>query len=363
MDQACHYCGESYAMPVAYHHDEVECARNRRARSFSRVAKIILGASILAALLGVAQCARAQFVPGQLVTAVQLNTALANPNITGGSVATGVLNGNFLLSNFNGGSGATANTCWLGNMTWGPCVVSGPGGSTVGVVNGGTGVSSASPTAIDNISGFSGTGFINRTGPGAYSFIASPIPVANGGTAATSASGTALDNITGFSGTGILRRTGAGTYTFGTTVSPAEGGTGLGAFTRSGNTTTFATTSGSLTSGNCAKFDASGNVIDAGGACAVTIAAGTIALATSAISSAACSSEQTSAATGVATTDTLQSSFSGDPTAVTGYIPSTSGMLTIIGYTKTDFVAYKVCNNTSGSITPGAITLNWRVVR
>lgn len=37
--------------------------------------------------------------------------------------------------------------------------------------------------------------------------------------------------------------------------------------TRSGNTTSFATTSGSLPVGNCAKFDASGNVVDNGSTC------------------------------------------------------------------------------------------------
>ncbi len=44
--------------------------------------------------------------------------------------------------------------------------------------------------------------------------ITSPLPVAQGGTAASSGSGTALDNITGFSSTGFLTRTGAGAYTF-----------------------------------------------------------------------------------------------------------------------------------------------------
>ncbi len=44
--------------------------------------------------------------------------------------------------------------------------------------------------------------------------ITSPLPVAQGGTAASSASGTALDNITGFSSTGFLTRTGAGSYAF-----------------------------------------------------------------------------------------------------------------------------------------------------
>jgi hypothetical protein len=36
---------------------------------------------------------------------------------------------------------------------------------------------------------------------------------------------------------------------------------------RSGNTTTFATTTGSLPNGNCVKFDANGNLVDSGGTC------------------------------------------------------------------------------------------------
>lgn len=94
-----------------------------------------------------------------------------------------------------------------------------------------------------------------------------------------------------------------------------------------------------------------------------TIASGTSALGTSAISSAACATAVTTAATGTATTDALMASFNGDPTAVTGYVPLTAGMLTIIAYPTANNVNFKVCNNTSSSITPGAITLNWRVVR
>lgn len=41
-----------------------------------------------------------------------------------------------------------------------------------------------------------------------------PIPIASGGTNAASASGTALDNISGFASTGFLTRTGAGAYSF-----------------------------------------------------------------------------------------------------------------------------------------------------
>lgn len=97
--------------------------------------------------------------------------------------------------------------------------------------------------------------------------------------------------------------------------------------------------------------------------CTTTIASGAKALATSAISSATCTSVQTDTATGAATTDVVTAVFNADPTATTGYVPLTSGMLTIIVYPTSNTVNFKVCNNTLNSITPGAITLNWRVVR
>ena len=93
------------------------------------------------------------------------------------------------------------------------------------------------------------------------------------------------------------------------------------------------------------------------------VAKGTLALATSAISSATCTSAQTLTATGVVTTDVVLASFNGDPTAVTGYVPLTAGMLTIIVYPTANTLNVKVCNNTSSSITPGAITLNLSAVR
>ncbi len=105
------------------------------------------------------------------------------------------------------------------------------------------------------------------------------------------------------------------------------------------------------------------NNLSAAGGLTTTIASGTAALGTSSISSAACATVVTVSATNVATTDVLTASFNGDPTAVTGYIPATAGMLTIISYPTSGNVNFKVCNNTSSSVTPGAITLNWRVVR
>ena len=50
--------------------------------------------------------------------------------------------------------------------------------------------------------------------------------VAAGGTACAAASGTCLDNITGFSSTGFMNRTGSGTYTFTSTIGLINGGTG-----------------------------------------------------------------------------------------------------------------------------------------
>lgn len=100
-----------------------------------------------------------------------------------------------------------------------------------------------------------------------------------------------------------------------------------------------------------------------GGGGVALIASGTAAMGTGAIASAACATAVTVAATGVATTDVISASFNGDPTAVTGYVPLTTGMLAIIPYPTANNVNFKVCNSTSASITPGAITLNWRVAR
>jgi hypothetical protein len=103
--------------------------------------------------------------------------------------------------------------------------------------------------------------------------------------------------------------------------------------------------------------------LSAAGGLTTTIASGATAMGTGAITSGTCATVVTATATGTATTDVLTASFNGDPTAVTGYIPTTSGMLTIIAYPTLNTANFKVCNNTLGSITPGAITLNWRVVR
>lgn len=86
------------------------------------------------------------------------------------------------------------------------------------------------------------------------------------------------------------------------------------------------------------------------------------ALHTAAILSTACD-DTTATATGALTSDTLSVDFAADPTAVTGYIPATTGGLQIYFFTTSGTAHFKVCNPTSGSITPGAVSLNWVVSR
>lgn len=123
--------------------------------------------------------------------------------------------------------------------------------------------------------------------------------------------------------------------------------------------------SGSITSGDCAKWVNPWMLADAAAACGttLTIASGTSALGTAAISSGTCATVVTTSATGAATTDVIGWGFNGDPTATTGYQASTNGMLTIVAYPTANNVNFKVCNNTASAVTPGAVTLNWRVTR
>lgn len=106
----------------------------------------------------------------------------------------------------------------------------------------------------------------------------------------------------------------------------------------------------------------SGGIISAAGFTA-TIASGTATLGTSAIASGAAAAVVTVAASGVLTTDNIMADFNVDPTSTVGYQPSANGMLTIVKYPTANNVNFKVVNNTGASITPGAVTLNWRVVR
>lgn len=119
----------------------------------------------------------------------------------------------------------------------------------------------------------------------------------------------------------------------------------------------------SLASANSSATNYTATLPALTGTVSLVVASGAKALATSAISSGTCSAAQTATATGTLTTDTIEATFAADPTSTTGYSPSTTGMLAIISYPTADTVNFKVCNNTMASITPGAVTLNWKVRR
>jgi hypothetical protein len=94
-----------------------------------------------------------------------------------------------------------------------------------------------------------------------------------------------------------------------------------------------------------------------------TIASGSTALGTTLIASGAKSSILTVTATGVLATDNILADFNTDPSGITGYAPSASGMLTIIKWCSAGAINFYQYNNSGAGITPGAVTLNWRVCR
>ena len=96
--------------------------------------------------------------------------------------------------------------------------------------------------------------------------------------------------------------------------------------------------------------------------------AGTIALSTSSISTGTCQAVSAGttnsvAATNVATTDIIDWSPQVSLQGVTGYEVNTGGALSIDTYPTAGYINVNICNWTTGSITPGALTLNVRVIR
>lgn len=94
------------------------------------------------------------------------------------------------------------------------------------------------------------------------------------------------------------------------------------------------------------------------------IATGATALGTGAVSSATCATTVTGTATGATTASVVHWSLASDPNAVTGYAGSaTAAVVQIYAFPTANTVNFRVCNNTSGSITPGAMSVNWDVIQ
>lgn len=94
-----------------------------------------------------------------------------------------------------------------------------------------------------------------------------------------------------------------------------------------------------------------------------TIARGTATLGTSAIAANTCATTVSASATGTLSTDVILWTPNADISGVTGYGKLSTDGLIIYPYPSADNVSFVVCNATGTSITPGAASLNFRVIR
>ncbi len=247
-----------------------------------------------------------------------------------------------LSSGSSGGSGASLQA--LGTITTSPTLDGGNG--TVKTITATLGANITSCNAIQNFTtGQLVTLVLTQDGTGSRTFACAGITYL--GTVAGQASKTDVQTFVATSASTLSGTLGP---MWCPDCSPA-------ALTLPGSSSGFATIQAVAAAGGTQSVPATT------GTFGIVVASGSSALGTSAIASTACATVVSPTATGVVTTDSISASFNGDPVAVTGYVPSTSGTLTIYVYPTADHANFKVCNSTSGSITPGAVTLNWRVTR
>jgi hypothetical protein len=258
-----------------------------------------------------------------------------------------------------GGCASSVATLSSGNLSTAGSITSGAGGSVAGglQLNQGTANTPGSNSIVIQAPTSVGTAY-SRTLAGA---------AATGFPFYTNSANVETETIVSTSGSGNVVLVTSPTLVTPTLGAATATSVNKMAITAPATSSTLAVADGkTLTASNTLTLtgtDSSSVAFGAGGTVSYTIASGTSAMGTSAISSGACATAVTTGASGTATTDVIWWGFNGDPTGVTGYAPTTNGMLTIIAYPTANNVNYKVCNNTSASVTPGAITLNWRVIR
>lgn len=258
----------------------------------------------------------------------QLGTSILSAPLLGTDVS-----GNLQAITPNNGISETGTNLGLAalaaNQLLGSLTAVSPTGLTVPSCSGASNAltwTSGTGFGCNTISG--GGGGVSSVGlsmPGIFSVTGSPVTTS--GTLTATASGTS-GGIPYFSSGTTLASSAALTANApviggGAGVAPTVG-------TRSGNTTTFGTTSGTLTNGHCVSLDASGNLVDAGGACTTGGGGGTVASST--VNSVAV--------------------YTG-ATTVTGTGPLTNGQL-LVGSTGSAPVAASLTAGSNITITPGA---------
>lgn len=106
-----------------------------------------------------------------------------------------------------------------------------------------------------------------------------------------------------------------------------------------------------------------GTTIPASATLTQTLCSGTISIPTASVASSSLSSTVTATCTGLATTDTIIATSNVNVFTVTGFAPSTTGILSINIWPTANTINLNLENDTAAAITPGALTINYRVVR
>jgi hypothetical protein len=259
------------------------------------------------------------------------------------------------ITEFNGGE-PTANTPVVFQM-----------GRTADL-NGLSDVTITTP-ATDQVLKYNGTVWVNAAAPGGGGGTVTQVD----GGAGLTGSVTTTGSLAVGAGTGIsvaadavaVDRTVVDTW-YATAAQGTLAGTavqsvvGTAPITATGTTTRTVAISAATTSAPGSMSAADKTKLD-GLAVAVS---GTAALGTAAIASGANATVVTAAAAGVTTASVIEWGFSTNPNAVTGYnAASTTGCLVITAFPSAGNVNFVVSNPTASSITPGALTLNWRIAR
>lgn len=213
------------------------------------------------------------------------------------------------------------------------------------------------------------------------------LAIVNGGVNATSASAGTIPNATSgtasswtatptFGASGTLGTLTLGNATSGTiTLAPVTGALGTVTATLPANAgviaelnlaqTFSAAQTISSTLNVTGTFQSAGNSMTFPGAAASltqTVCSGTISI--SGTINSASNSSFTTACTGLLTTDNISLDFNGSPLAITGFIPSASGMLTVLKWPSPNTINVSAVNNTSGPITlSSTVVLNFHVYR
>lgn len=251
---------------------------------------------------------------------------------------------------------ATSTMDSSGNISTPGSIVSGAGSGLAGIDALKQGTASSALTGE--------AGWMAPTSVTTPYFMTLPAAPATGFLLNTGTSDPSVISFVGFSGTGNVARVASPTFTAPTLGAALA--TSINGLTITSSTGTITVTNAKTASfSNTLTFtgtDSSSVAFGGGGTVGYVVSSGTSALGTSAITAGSCATVTTSA-TGVASTDAIIITPNASIKAVTGYIPSTSGGLSIVAYPTANNVNIDTCNWSSSSITPGAVTLNWRIVR